>query len=111
MEESTKKFVATLYECAAACDSCMEACLEENDVKKMVTCIRTDRDCAAITRLTASLVASDSPFAASLVRECEKVCNTCRKECAKHDTDHCQACATACRECAEACGEYLNVAA
>lgn len=111
MNHKHQEFINKLYECAAACDKCMDACLDEDDIKKMVECIRTDRDCAKITRLTASLVASNSDFAANMVRECEAICKACGDECEQHEMDHCQECAKACHECEEACKEFLSIEA
>ncbi len=104
-------FLRKLAECAAACENCMDACLDEDDVKKMVKCIKTDRDCAKICQVTASFVASNSPHASHLVKECEEICRLCAQECEQHDMEHCQACAKACRTCEAACKSFSGVAA
>lgn len=75
----------------------------------MVGCIRLDRDCAKICQLTASFIASRSPHADHIIRECEEICRLCAEECGRHEFDHCQQCAKACRECAEACRQYQGV--
>jgi hypothetical protein len=31
------------------------------------------------------------------------VCEACAEECARHDMEHCRACADACRRCADEC--------
>ena len=100
-----------LAHCAAACENCMDACLDEEDVKRMVQCIRTDRDCAKICHITASFVASNSAYASQLVKQCKEICSACAAECEKHEMEHCQACAKACRECEEACKSFSGVAA
>ncbi len=110
MNHQNRELLEKLARCAAACESCMDACLVEDDVKMMVECIRTDRDCAKICHITASFVASNSPHAAHLVKECEEICRACAEECEKHDMDHCQACAKACRECEQACKSFSGVA-
>lgn len=110
MNNMENEFIEKLARCAAACESCMDACLDESDVKKMVQCIRTDRDCARICQVTASFVASNSSHAEHLVKECQEICRQCAEEFEKHDMEHCQACAQACRECEEACKNYLGVA-
>lgn len=104
-----KELIQKLAECAAACEMCADACLDEQDIKKMVQCVRLDRDCAKICYTTASFVASHSQHAEHLIRECQEICRACAEECAKHDADHCQQCAQACRECAEACGSFSGV--
>ncbi len=111
MNTTQKEFIEKLNKCAAACDICLDACLDEENLDKMVACVRTDRDCARICRLTASFVASGSAFTDQLVGVCESICKSCADECAKHEADHCQECAEACRACEEACRDYANVAA
>ena len=97
-----------LGKCAATCENCMDACLDEPDIKKMVPCIRLDRDCAKICHVAASFVASNSEFSGSVITLCEELCKRCGEECEKHDTKHCKQCAEACRECAEACSAFNN---
>lgn len=104
------QLIQKLARCAAACEACMDACLDEDDIKKMVRCIRLDRDCARICHTTASLLASNSDYAAHLVKECEEICRACKEECEKHEMEHCQECAWACRECEEACKSYEGAA-
>lgn len=98
--------IQSLARCAAACEMCLDACLDEEDIKKMVPCIRLDRDCAKICQITAAYVASNSPHAAHIMGECIEIVTKCGEECGKHQHDHCQLCAKACRECAEACRAY-----
>ena len=85
---------------------CLDACLEEEDVKMLVKCIRLDRDCAKICRTTAEIVATHSSFTAQMVKLCEDICRQCAEECAEHNMGHYQKCAEACRECAEACSTF-----
>lgn len=95
--------IATCYDCAAACDHCATACLQEPDPKAMARCIALDLDCADLCRLSAAFMARGSDFAKEICTLCAKVCEECGAECAKHQVEHCQACAAACRRCAEAC--------
>lgn len=104
-----KELLQKLAECAAACEMCADACLDEQDIKKMVKCIRLDRDCARICQTTASFIASHSEHARHIIKECEELCSKCGEECAKHEMDHCQQCAEACRRCAEACRNFSGV--
>ena len=101
-----QNILAALAHCIAACEFCSDACLDEDDVKMMVPCIRLDRDCADICRLTAAYIARNSPHAPHVMRECIEICQKCHDECAKHQHDHCQACAKACQECLDACRAY-----
>ncbi|MFC4873020.1 four-helix bundle copper-binding protein [Negadavirga shengliensis] len=100
---SKSELIQILNECAAACNHCADACLEEKDLEKMITCIRTDRVCAELCSSTAKMLSVQfGPFD-DLLKFCERVCGICADECEKHDHDHCQECAKACRKCQEAC--------
>lgn len=99
--------ISTLYDCIAQCNNCADACLEEQDVKMMVECIRLDRICAAVCQATAIAVSTNSSAdTKSLLKACEDICRQCHKECAKHENDHCRECAEACKRCAEACASF-----
>ena len=100
-----QKIIDALNNCAAECNHCISACLDEPDVKMLTTCIKLDIDCAAICSLTASLLARGSAHGEHLMRECIEVCNACAEECEKHapHMEHCKVCAAACRACADAC--------
>lgn len=99
-----KQLISILSECAAACNNCSTACLEEKDVQKMKACIRLDMDCAQICSVTADFISRDSDHAKHLMKECAEICRKCAAECAKHaDMDHCKACAEMCRSCADEC--------
>ncbi|MGI4884854.1 MAG: four-helix bundle copper-binding protein [Janthinobacterium lividum] len=95
-----------LARCVAACEHCATACLGEDDVKMMVPCIRLDRDCADICRLTAAFIARGSDHAPHILKECIEICQKCHDECAQHPHAHCQECAAACQACLEACQSY-----
>jgi hypothetical protein len=45
-----------------ACNTCYDACINEEDVKKMADYIRLDRECADICGLAARTIQSESPF-------------------------------------------------
>lgn len=102
--EKNQLLLEALNNCAAACNHCTTACLDEQDVKMMARCIKLDIDCADICQLTAALVARGSDHAAHLIKECAEICEACAEECEKHShMEHCRQCAEACRRCAEAC--------
>lgn len=98
--------IATLLECAQACEQCMSACLDEDDVTAMAHCIELDRDCADICFLGAQLLLRDSEVAHKFLMICEEACRKCAGECGKHTHDHCRKCAAACQQCAEACHKH-----
>lgn len=102
--QENKKLLDALTRCAAECDHCATACLDETDVKMLSRCIRLDIDCAALCRLVTAFVCRGSEHAKHLLSECIDVCEDCARECDSHaHMDHCARCAQACRECAEAC--------
>ncbi len=101
--------IKEFYNCAAACFTCADECLDESDVKKMVPCIRLDKVCAATCIATAQSLAVNLPKEdlKGLVQYCKEICQKCADECGKHETQHCQDCAKACRDCVEACEKFL----
>ncbi len=103
--ETNQQLIAALNNCAIECNHCATACLEEQDVQMLSTCIKLDLDCADICKVTATLLARDSVHGKHLLKECAEICNACAEECEKHahHHEHCKRCAEACRSCAEAC--------
>lgn len=102
-----EKLIHALGNCINHCNYCADACLDEENLKMMVNCIRTDRACAAVCSALNQVLATGYKDVNGLVEECIKICNACADECENHDHDHCAACAKACRECAKACEAYL----
>ncbi len=102
--EQNQGLIEALEKCAAACNHCSTACLDEQDVSMMARCIKLDMDCAQICQLAASFVSRGSEHAQHILNECAEICETCAEECEKHaHMDHCRQCAEACRHCAEVC--------
>ncbi len=102
-----EKLIHALGNCINHCNYCADACLDEDNVKKMVDCIRTDRVCAEACAALNQILATGYKNVNGLVKYCSEVCAACADECGKHDSDHCQNCAEACRECEKACKEFL----
>lgn len=103
---SHEKFAACIeacYRCAATCDHCATACLQEPDPKMLVDCVRSDLDCAEVCRIATAAMARGSDSVAQICRLCAELCDKCATECEKHKHDHCKECAKACRDCAEEC--------
>ena len=102
--QQNKKLLEALNNCAAECNHCATACLDEEDVKILAKCIKQDIDCADICSLTASLIARGSVHGSHLLKECAEICKACAEECEKHaHMQHCKTCAEACRICVQAC--------
>jgi len=95
------------FGCAVACETCATACLEEADVQMMVGCIRLDRDCADICRLTGTLMSRGSEYGVQMAEVCASICDACAEECSQHQHEHCQRCAEACRRCADECRRMI----
>ena len=89
--------------CAAMCQRCVTACLDEEDVNAMAGCIRQDLECAALCSLSAQLMGMGSAFARELCSMCAKACEDCATICGQHEAQHCKDCAEACRICAAEC--------
>ena len=103
--------ISALNECAAECNYCFSACLQEKDVKMMARCIQLDRDCADICQLTAKLLQSGSEVSSDILRLCITVCEACADECQRHSSmEHCKRCAEVCRRCASACSKAMGSA-
>lgn len=108
MNQTFDTLVTKATACQRACNHCYDACLNEEDIKMVANCIRTDRDCADICGMVVSFSDRDSEIFKDLVALCAKICDVCATECEKHEhMSHCQACAVACRECEAACREFL----
>lgn len=100
-------FLQKLGNCITHCNYCADACLGEDNVQKMVKCIRLDRACAEVCSTLHQLLSTEFDDVDDLVRYCKRICDACANECDKHNHDHCKACADACRKCTEACEAYL----
>lgn len=106
--------VQAAAECTYVCTTCADACLEEEDVAELRTCIRLNQDCAEICSVTAKLISRPGAQDPSLLRAqleaCAAACRACAEECDEHagKHDHCSICAESCRACAEACDRMKN---
>ncbi len=101
-----EELLTKLGKCINYCNYCADACLDEDNVKMMVDCIRLDRVCAEVCSTVNQVLVTNYKDVQGLMDYCIKVCEACAKECEKHDTQHCKDCAKACRECVEACRKY-----
>jgi hypothetical protein len=99
--------IHALGNCINHCNYCADACLDEDNIKMMVDCIRLDRVCAEVCSTVSQVLATNFTDVDELVRYCMEICNKCADECEKHDTKHCQDCAKACRNCAKECEKFL----
>ena len=103
---SSQKYHACLeacVECLVACEACSDHCLDANDVKSMVTCLRLCLDSAELCGSCVVLLSRGSERARALCGVCADVCDRCADECEKYDDETMRRCAEACRRCAEEC--------
>ena len=104
MKNKNSELISMLSTCADACNTCLAACLNEEEVKKMTKCIRLDMDCAQICQLTAAFISRGSDHAKHLLKECAEICSKCAEECGKHThMEHCKVCSDTCKKCSEMC--------
>jgi hypothetical protein len=95
--------VQAAQDATAACTACADACLAEDDVAALRTCIRRDLDCADVAGVTASVlarqVALDPGFVRVVLEACTVAAKRCASECEEHagTHEHCRLCAVACR--------------
>ncbi len=91
--------VQTALAAASACTVCADACLAEDDVASLRTCIRRDLDCADIAGTTASVLARQVALDPGLVRVVLEACTVAAKRCAAECElhagmhEHCRLCA------------------
>jgi len=104
-----EELINTLNECANYCNHCADACLEEDHIQMMVTCIRYDHMCAEVCSSLAKLLSINVPSQklTALVEYCKNLCESCAEECSSHEAQHCQNCAAACKRCVDVCSKFL----
>jgi hypothetical protein len=98
-----KELINELEKCAAECDECYRACLEEADVDQLQHCMMLNQECYDMCELTARMLEQGSPRKDKYVQLCAEVCMACKEECEKHIHRHCHMCAEECHKCAEMC--------
>lgn len=113
-DSSAIKLLTKTVLCSTTCYTCADACLAEDEPKKLESCIRLNLDCASICESTSQLLArpgsANHDFLYKLIEACKDVCLSCAEECEKHAQmhEHCRLCAQACRDCAQACEELMS---
>jgi hypothetical protein len=92
---------------ATATTACADACLAEDDVAGMRTCIRRCLDTADVAATTASVLSRQVAMDLGLVRvvleACAVAAKRCSVECELHADAH-----EHCRICAQACGDLYS---
>ena len=102
-------------DCAETCTGCADACLGDDLVKELATCVRLNLDGADMCEATGKLIMRQAGGVnADVLRHallsCLAACRVCAQECEKHASkhEHCRVCAEACRACEQACQAVLQ---
>lgn len=109
--------IQACFICAHTCTACADACLSEDMVAELTSCIRTDLDCADICATTGAVLSRHTGYDANLTKAvlaaCRVACQSCATECENHAGmhEHCRICAEACRRCEAACADLLSTLA
>jgi hypothetical protein len=113
-DDALVRAVQEIFDCAQTCTACADACLGEESVAELVTCIRLNLDCADVCEATGRILtrqtAFDPAMARTMLETCIEACRRCGEECARHADhhEHCRICAEACNRCRQACEEALS---
>jgi hypothetical protein len=105
--------IDTIIMCSEACTMCADACLSEEMVGQLKTCITLNLDCADICATTARVLSRQTGFDIAVARTqleaCATACMVCAAECAMHADmhEHCRVCTEACNRSERACRELL----
>jgi hypothetical protein len=106
--------IEACFDCEQTCTACADACLSEEMVADLTTCVRTNLDCADICGSTGRVLSRHTGYDANVTRTvlqaCAQACKSCGDECGRHADmhEHCRACAEACRRCEQACRQLLD---
>jgi hypothetical protein len=112
--EALARCIEQCFVGALTCTSCADACLAEQQVQKLVRCIRLNLDCAdvcdATGRVLARQTSSEPRLRRSMLEACVQACRACAEECERHapQHEHCRLCAEACRRCEQACEDLRS---
>ena len=79
------QLIESLQKCIRECLNCADSCLDEDNIKKMVPCVRLDRACAETCQAGANLLAINATNAREMVQLCKDICSKCADECEYFD--------------------------
>jgi hypothetical protein len=92
-----------------------DACLGEQNVAELASCIRSHLDCADICDTTGRVlsrhIGADTNVTRTVLEACAAVCKSCGDECQHHGERgmaRCEVCGNACRRCEQACRELIS---
>lgn len=102
-----KGLQAATADCVVKGQTCLAHCLillAEGD-KEMLACAKTVNQVLAMCSALQALTAQQSKFVPAMAKLTLEACESCEKECRKHEKKHaeCKACAESCVACAKEC--------
>jgi hypothetical protein len=106
--------IEACLEASAASTICADACLAEDGVAELRTCIRRDLDAADLLSASSAVlgrqVSVDLGLTRVVLETATVAAKTCAEECEKHAEMHvhCAVCAAACRRAEAACRALLE---
>jgi hypothetical protein len=115
--DTLSRCIEACYECAQTCSACSDACLGEQAVQDLTSCIALNEVCADVCATTGAalsrIVQAGGLPIRKLLESCAEACRTCAEECERHagHMEHCKVCAEACRRCEAACHDLLGAVA
>jgi len=101
---------AAAADCSAKGQACLAHCLVllGNGDKVMAECAQSVSQTIALCNALQSLAAQKSPLVAALAKVTLEACQSCEKECRKHEQHaQCKACAESCVACIKECKAAL----
>ncbi|MBK6940900.1 MAG: four-helix bundle copper-binding protein [Planctomycetes bacterium] len=104
--EVDEALVKALGDCAGACDSCADYCIDmvAGGMPEHAETLRSCLDCATVCGAAACVAGRAGPYTSMLTNECAEVCAACAAMCEKMPDDaQMKKCAEACRACEKAC--------
>jgi len=93
--------------CEQACTMCSDACATEGMGVCASRCATCADVCSAMMRMMMRPAGMDRTAMMAMLDACAIMCRATAMECASHDNEYCQMCATVCTNCAEACEAML----
>ena len=113
--EVMSRCIEACFACVETCTACADACLAEKNVEKLISCIRLNQDCAAVSAAMGSILSRANKVGHRQLLEaqlttCIAFCRACATECERHAAmhQHCAVCAKVCNDCVTACNEMLS---
>lgn len=109
-EKQLIETIELLYDGAATCTACADACIAEGEPQCAVSCLNCADVCLTTAKVLSRTTGLDPETARSVLTACEQVCRSCAEHCRHHadQYEHCRVCADSCERRADAVEELLK---